>query len=457
MPEINELDRARRFVLKAYSGGPGAILRLSPAQLLLLGYLSYILLGWSLLSMPFAQEVPQAAIDTLFIATSAVSTTGLITVDPGTSFTFFGELVIIVLIQFGGLGYMTVSSLAVLGVQARLSGMREDCARATFSLPEGMSLKLFLRSVLIFTVLCEVLGAIILWRLFAAAGEENALWLGIFHAISAFCTAGFSLFSNSLEDYSNHTGVLLVVSALSIAGAMGFLVVVDMWRSLTGRVRHLGFTSKIILRVTGAFLLFGTLFTLAVEPSLAGLPPEEQVLSAFFQVMSASTTVGFNSVPLTGMILPVVAVLLFLMMIGASPAGTGGGIRTTTFAALLGLVRSTTRGRKAVTIDDRRLARARLQTATATLAYYLLVLFVAFVVLLVTERGHAFEVVLFETISAMGTVGLSLGLTGELSDVGKLALCVLMTAGRVGILTFGIAVSGEDETRAEKADNELVL
>ena len=443
--------------LKAMARFRIALFNMSPAKLLLTGYVSYMLIGWILLCLPFAQEVPVRAVDALFIATSAVSTTGLVTVDPGGSFTLFGEIVILLLIQAGGLGYMTIGSFATLAILGKLPGMRARAAKHAFNLPEGVKPKHFVVSVVVFTFTVEVIGAIALFAIFSANGEDGAVWLAIFHSVSAFCTAGFSLFSSSFEAYSGDVWLNIVIATLSILGAMGFLIVVDTWRTLTGQARWLGFSSKVIVRMTLAFLVVGTVVLFVVEPGIAALPPTERLLAAFFQTMTATTTVGFNTVPIGGMGAAALMLLFFLMIVGASPAGTGGGLKTTSFAALVGLVRSTLKGRDRVRFNKRVVPNDRLQLATASLAFYFALAGFAMFLLFLTEAGATFEVVMFEVISAMGTVGLSMGITGDLSDLGKLVIIVLMTAGRVGILTFGIAIASHDETRAEEADNELVL
>ena len=279
----------------------------------------------------------------------------------------------------------------------------------------------------------------------------------MFHAVSAFCTAGFSLNANSLEDFRSHVGVNAVISALSLLGGVGFLIVLDAWRRLTGRASHLGFTSKVILRMTLGIVLGGAAVLMAVEPTIAALPLPERLLTAFFQAMSATTTVGFNTHPIGGLAAASLIVFFFLMAVGASPAGTGGGMKTTTLAALIGVVRSTLKGRDEIRFAKRRIAPEKIQTASATLAYYLGVLMVAVLLLCVTEAGADFERILFEALSAMGTVGLSMGLTGQLSEVGKLIVIVLMFAGRVGLLTFGVAIAAQDETSEELQDNDLVL
>jgi len=427
-----------------------------PAKLLLFGYLSYIALGWILLALPIMQIQTVNALDSLFIATSAVSTTGLVTVDPGTSFTFGGQLVILILIQLGGLGYMTIGSFMVLTIQHRLGHARRRTTKAAFNLPDDIDPGAFIKSVLIFTLLVEAAGAIVLFAIFTANDIPNAVWQSIFHAISAFCTAGFSLFPNSLEDFANDPALNFTISILSILGAMGFLIVVDSWRTFSGRKKYLGFTTKVIVRLTVVMLAMGTFILFVAEPSLTARPPDERLMSAFFQTMSAATTVGFNTHPIGGLAPAVLMVMFFLMLIGASPAGTGGGLKTTSLAALIGLVRSTLKGRDQVRFFKRRVPLDKLQNAAAGLTYYMALLAAAMFVLLLTETAP-FEALMFEAISAMGTVGLSMGLTGDLSPLGKLVIIILMTAGRVGILTFGIALATADESRDEEADNTLVL
>ena len=211
-----------------------------------------------------------------------------------------------------------------------------------------------------------------------------------------------------------------------------------------------------ILRFTGTAILLGTLFVFLAEPEMAAMEPGTRLLNAFFQAMTAATTVGFNSVPIGAMAPAAILMLYGLMIFGASPSGTGGGLKVTTLAVLIGLIRSTLKRRDAVRLMKRPIPPARIAQASASFAYYFLVLGAALTILLLTETG-TFEAIVFEAISALGTVGLSMGLTGGLSDLGKLLVVLLMLMGRVGILTFGIAVVTRDEARHEEADNEVVL
>lgn len=431
--------------------------RVHPAKLILAGYLTYMLLGWAALNLPWSQANSVAPLDNLFIAVSAVSTTGLVTVDPGSSYTFLGELVILLLIQAGGIGYMTLGSFAMLAVAHHLTPLRDRITRAAFTLPDNVSTSNFISLVVIFTLIVEAIGAAFLYGFFLDAGVADAAWSAIFHSVSAFCTAGFSLNANSFESFRGHLGINSIISILSILGAMGFLIVWDLWRSLTIRAFSLSFTSKVILKMTLAFLLVGTGIIFVAEPGMASLPAGERLLASFFQTMTATTTVGFNTHPIGSLTPAILVVMYFLMAIGASPSGTGGGLKTTTFAAMLGLVRSMLRRRPEITFFGRMIAPARLHVAMASSAYFVMLLVPAVFVLCLVETEARFESILFEAISAIGTVGLSMGLTGTLSDVGKFVIILLMVAGRVGILTFGMAIASRDETPESVKDEDLLV
>ena len=415
--------------------------RAKPAKLLLFGYLSYIVAGWIALSFGFSQTEPLSALDTLFTAVSAVSTTGLTTIDTGTSYTFIGQIVVALLIQFGGIGYMTGSSFVFLSLRHHLSDTQEKTAKTAYSLPDSITPALFIRSVILFTFACEAVGAAVLYPILKAGGEANPLWSAIFHSVSAFCTAGFGLRSDSFSPYVANVPLNATLSILSILGAMGFIIVTDIFRRITGQSRHFGFTSKVIARMTFFLLVGGTLLIFVGEPSIAGMPAWERLQAAFFQAMSASTTVGFNTINIGGLSKATLVVLLVLMFIGASPAGTGGGLKTTCFAALVGLVRSTLKGRNSVRFFKRDVPPAQLQAATTSLACYCGALAVGVFLLGLSEPAADFDKLVFEAVSAIGTVGLSMGLTTELSAIGKLVIIALMIIGRLGVLTFGLATS----------------
>lgn len=425
-------------------------------RLVLAGYVSYVFAGWLVLCLPWSSSGDFSALDHLFTAMSAVSTTGLATLDPGTAYTPFGQAIILLLIQAGGIGYMTFSSFVVIAAANRLSDFRRKAASAAFALPSRFDVRTFIRHVIRFTLLCELAGAAALYWIFLRQDVPSPLWSAVFHSVSAFCTAGFSLFRSSFEAFRGHFWLNLVISALSLAGGIGFIVFLDVWDNLRGLRREILFTSKVILSVTFWILAAGTAYIFVAEPSIRSYPPSGRLLAAFFQVMTASTTVGFNTVPENGLSEGVLFLTIVLMAIGASPSGTGGGLKSTTVSALIGLVRSTLKGRTEISFLGRTIPPERVQIATSSLAYYMTVMGAALLMLTLSEQ-QPFLPLLFEAASALGTVGLSMGVTGSLTDLGKITVILLMMIGRVGFLTFGMAISTRDEEPSGSGDSELVI
>jgi len=419
--------------------GVEAWARLRPSQQLVLGFASYVAIGTAMLCLACMQRVPGAFIDHLFNVTSAVSTTGLTTISVADSYTFSGQVVLVVLFQLGGIGYMTLSSLAVLARGGRLSDVRRGVLAAGFSVPRYFVMQHFLVHVVVFTLACEALGTGVLWWRFAALGVDRPLWWAVFHSVSAFSTAGFSLSNSSLEPFAGDVGVNVTVGALSYLGAIGYIVAQDVWYSLKFRERMVTLTSKVILAMTGAVFVSGTLLLLAIEPGVHGMPLGERVMACAFQVMTASSTAGFNTVPIGSLSRATLLLVVVVMMIGASPSGTGGGIKTTTVSALIGTVVSVARGRARVVVLGREVPPARVLAAVAAATFYVSLLGLGVFGLCLTERGD-FLPLAFEAASALGTVGLSMGVTGELSIPGKVIVTALMFAGRCGPLTLGLAM-----------------
>ncbi|MCC9654601.1 TrkH family potassium uptake protein [Rhodopirellula halodulae] len=423
--------------------------RISPLKLLLIGYASYILLGWIGLSLPFAQAGDGvSAIDNLFTATSAVSTTGLATVGTPDSYSFFGEMFILVMIQLGGVGYMTTGSFILLMQRQTLPSTNEEIAKVAFSLPEGFSVKELVRNVIFFTAAIEIAGAIALYSVFQSQGVENAAWQAIFHSISAFCTAGFSLFPNGLESFQSDFWVNAIVATLSLCGAIGFLVFSDVARSFVKPETQRTLTTRIILRATFISVAAGWALLFLTEPSYQSLPTEQRLLSSGFQAMTALTTVGFNTSPIGELALGPTFLMLLLMIMGASPSGTGGGLKSTSVSAAIATTISTLKGRDKVTFWGCEVPAYRLSLAFASLVFYVGIFFTGGFLLLLLQDTNKFEDVVFEAASALGTVGLSRGLTGELTPLGKIVVIALMFIGRVGPITFGLALaSGWDGFR----------
>lgn len=398
---------------------------LHPAKLALLGYLSYVLLGWLVLCSPFLQRGEGVkTLDNLFIATSAVSTTGLVTVSVSDSYNLLGQAVVLLLIQLGGIGYMTFGSFVILSRKKELSAERSDVGQTVFSLPKSFRIDKFIRSVVVFTVVIESCGALALYPIFRNAGDPDAAWSAIFHSVSSFCTAGFSLYNNSFEAYAGNFWLNAVIATLSYFGALGFIVCVDYWRMFRGKVRQVTLTSKIILWSTLWLTATGTVLILLSEPSIQAKPLEEKLIAAFFQAMTSMTTVGFNTINMSSLSRATLLVLTVLMVIGASPSGTGGGLKSTSFSALIGVMRSALRGEREVRFWGRVVPMERVWMAMAAIGFYLFLLVAGTYMLELTE-SFEFEQTLFEAASALGTVGLSTGITSSLSVIGKLVIVLL--------------------------------
>lgn len=403
----------------------------NPFQNIVLGFLSYVLIGVLLISLPIAQKIPVSLIDNLFNVTSAMSTTGLTTGNISVLYTPFGKLVLLGLIQLGAIGYMTLTSFFILSRSDKISTYRIKILCAEFTMPEFFEIKKFIKNVIIFTVLIEFIGSMLLWLFFSQAGVEKPLWSAIFHSVSSFATAGFSIYGDSLIRFQDNFAINAVIIFLCYTGSIGFIVPMDVYRRLKGESKEITFTTKIILVITALIAVFGTLIYMLSADSTA--------LIALFQVMSASTTSGYNTVDLSKLPNAALFVLIFAMVIGASPSGTGGGIKTTSFSALLGIITSVVRGHpERITFLKHIIPTNRVMTAAAVASSYILILFCSTLLMCLVEN-QSFIALCFETASALGTVGLSLGITPELTEIGKVILTITMFLGRIGPLTLGIA------------------
>lgn len=428
----------------------------SPQQNLFYGFLSYVVIGFLVLCIPWLENTDVPVLDHLFTAVSAVSTTGLVTVDIMQTYNFFGQLVIMILIQLGGIGYLTFTTFLILSTTRKMTHWHKRLLKSEFTLPSSIKMKDFLKSVILFTLVMELLGTVLF---FIAFKQEDytffeALWLSAFHSVSTFCTAGFSLFNSGFIDYVDSTYVNFIISFLAIAGSLGFIVVTDFVLWFKDRKHRLSFTTKIVIVGTLCLLTFGFIFFYFFEPVIAQLDGKARWLAAFFQSMTAMTTVGFNTVDFGGFVLPMILVTIFLMYTGASPSGTAGGVKITTLTAVFAIMKSRIRGSKKIIFFGRVIPFERLYIATSSFIFYTSLLFLGTFLLSFTEDIH-FEKILFEAASALGTVGLSTGVTGDLSDWGKGIIIVLMFIGRLGVLTFGLAIWSKRVLNEEKTVEEV--
>lgn len=417
----------------------GNIAQKNPILILISVYSLIAIAGFLFLCLPFSQKVPVSLIDHLFIATSAVSTTGLTSVSVCDSYTFLGQIVILLLIQIGGLHYMSFGSMVMLMGRKKLSKFHEDLVKTDFGLPDDFDIYEFTRSVILFSLLVEAIGAAFLYVIFRQSGVEQPLWNAIFHSISAFCTAGFSLFNNSFENFVSHPLLNIVICALSILGAVGFIVVTDYWQVLTKKKVEVTLTTKIIMVFTVSVIAAGTVLLLLSDSLLSDVAWADKFWICLFQSMSAMTTVGFNTFPVQQMSHSALYLMVILMLVGASPAGTGGGIKSTTVVAVMVQMVSTLRGKRNVTFLGHQIPPYRLRLAAASFTFYI-VLLAGGTYLLNVVDGHSVFEVIFEAASALGTVGLSMGITGTLSFMGKLVVILMMMLGRIGPLSIGLAM-----------------
>ena len=430
--------------------------RLKPAQIVLLSFSGVILLGTFLLLLPVSAADGKVIsfVDALFISTSAVCVTGLSTISVGTTFSVFGQLIVLGLIQIGGLSIMTLyaSMTILLGRSLRMKDriLMQDLHDAD-SLEDLFQVVI---DIIKYTFAIELWGAIVLAIGFTFEGFEfgQALYQGFFHSISAFCNAGFSLFDNSLESFSTNSLINFTVMALITLGGLGFIVLKELKSSLVKgfSFNRLGLHTRVVLvtsaLLTGSaavFIFFGEFLHAFDTYSLW-----DKIQISLFQSVTLRTA-GFNTVPLGGLHTYTLYFMTLLMFIGGSPGSTAGGIKTTTLAILMQSIVSTLKNKKKVEIFDRTISSPIVVRATA-ITFISIVITSLFVLLLMRlEPDQNFLTIIFEVMSAGGTVGLSLGLTSFLSFAGKLAICFVMFIGRIGPLTLILAIGQQDKDKGK--------
>ncbi|MBU7026339.1 MAG: hypothetical protein HXS48_05305 [Theionarchaea archaeon] len=434
--------------------------KVTPIQVLVMGYVVVIVVGSLILQLPAASSDgnSQEYIDALFTATSAVSTTGLIVVDTGTFYSGVGQAVILLLFQIGGLGYMAFVVLMVYALGRKLSLVSAVTLKESLSGVTLGNMKKYLKAVFMFTFVFEGLGALFLtgyWLNHFSLSES--VWLGVFHSVSAFCTAGFSLFSDSLILYQTSLFVTVVLCTLSIAGGVGFIILTDIRDVITRRMKNirpcqLSIHSKLGLLATVILVGMGILVIFLSED----LPLRERLFVSAFQSVSASTTTGFNSIDIGGLSATSLVVIIVLMAIGASPGGSGGGIKVTTFGVVVLSVWAVVRGREDVNVFGRRILPDTIRKSFSIGFMGILWVVAVVMVLTVTEKV-VFLNILFEVVSALGTVGLSMGITSGLTGMGKFLVIVTMVIGRIGPLALAFSLLGEPESVQYKYAEEEVF
>jgi trk system potassium uptake protein TrkH len=410
-----------------------------PEEWLVFGFLGIILLGTLLLALPVATKDGHSIglLDSLFTATSAVCVTGLVAVDTGTTFSLFGQAVLLVLIQVGGLGFMVFATRVMMMLGRRISIKNRLLIRESMNGASLSNLGTLARRYLLLALGIEAVGAALLAiRFVPMFGLRRGAWFAVFHAVSAFCNAGFDLFGgfSSLTGFAADPLVLLTVAALIVLGGLGFSVILDVLRSRQG-LKNLSLHTRIVLTFTLALLLAGTAFYTLVERGRL------DVFNAFFQSVTMRTA-GFNSVDLSAFTDSSKLFSSLLMMVGASPASTGGGMKTTTVAVVALLIFSVVKGDDGVNAARRRISADTVRRALAVVALFLTMLTLGTLSLSILENGRfSLADILFECSSAMGTVGVSAIGTPNLCPVSRALLMPMMFLGRVGPLTLAVAVA----------------
>ncbi|AMA09858.1 MULTISPECIES: TrkH family potassium uptake protein [Cyanophyceae] len=439
------------------------------ARTICLGFLGAILLGTLLLMLPFSTASGEwnSPLVALFTSTSAVCVTGLIVVDTGTAFSNFGQGVILLLIQLGGLGYMTLSTFLMLLLGRRFDLAQKFAIKESFDQPYNQGTRNLIRSIIATTLIGELTGIFLLFGRFSRDFDPGeGLWLAIFHSISAWNNAGFSLFADSLVGYQNSLLVNGAISGLIIFGGIGYEAIIEMYLWLRHRLQRksrrftFSLNFEVVTSTTFWLLGLGTVAFLFVEwanpTTFAGMSWGDKAIAAWFQSVTTRTA-GFNSIDIGKLSTAGLFITMGLMFIGASPSGTGGGIKTTTINILANCTKSVLYGQTRVTVFDREIAQSIVFKAIAVVFGSATVITIATAIISISNPEIELIAILFEVISAFATVGLSTGITASLSAVGQLTLIATMYCGRVGVLLLMSAIVGEITPRRISYPEENLL
>lgn len=440
------------------------------SQKICFGFLAVISVGTILLMMPFSTATGtwNDPIVALFTATSAVCVTGLAVVDTGTDFSFWGQLWIMLLAQVGGLGYMTFTTFLIMLTGRRFNLRHKIAIQQSLDRRQMQGSGQIIRSIIATTLFFEITGVFLLLLVFVPDfGWDKGIWLAIFHSVSAWNNAGFGLFSNSLVDYNSSAILVLTISGLIIFGGIGYQVILEMFFWLHNRFsktpRHivLSLDYKVATSTTIFLILLGTVAFFFVEiknaNTLGNFNFRSQLLAALFQSVTTRTA-GFNSIDIGSMTTTGLFITIAFMFIGASPGGTGGGMKTTTLRVLSSSTKSILQGKEEVLLYERRIAVNLILKAIGVVVGSVTAVIISTILISITDPKFDFIQILFEVVSAYATVGLSTGITSNISIWGKLILILTMYMGRVGVLLLMSAVLGDPKpSRIHYPEEDLLV
>lgn len=437
--------------------------KMDAVRILALGFLGVIFAGGTLLSLPISSVDGQFTnfLDSLFTATSATCVTGLVTIDTGTHWSTFGQVIIMLLIETGGLGFMSIATFAAILFGKKITLRERLVMQESMNTFNIQGLVKMVKYVVGFTLLFQLIGALAFATQFIPEhGIAKGIFFSVFHSVSAFCNAGFDLNGNfnSVVAYSGNWVVLLTISILIIIGGLGFAVILEIFNYRNAK--RVSTHTKLVLLVTTVLLVGGTLVMFLLEyknPNTIGnMSLGDKIVNSFFASVSPRTA-GFNSVPTDKMTIAGIFTTIILMFIGGSPGSTAGGLKTTTLGIIIVTVVCVIRGREDTEVFGRRVSKELVYKAFALLMIGLsLVLFVT-MVLTITEPGKSFLFLLYETVSAFGTVGLTAGITPGLSTIGKIIIMSTMYCGRVGTLTVLLALAHNKKRKGYKYPEGKIL
>lgn len=432
---------------------------LSTTQIILLSFFLTILLGSILLAMPISSANGQAVpyIDALFTATTSTCVTGLVTLPTVSTWSVFGQIVILILIQAGGLGIVTIMSGLMILLNKKMGVGDRLLIQDSFNLNTMAGLVKFVKNVVFGTLLIEGIGAVLYMFVFVPEFGSRGIWISVFNSVSAFCNAGIDVIAeNSLCNYATNPLINIVTSALIILGGLGYIVWWDVLRVIKTRsaknkkiFRHLTLHSKIAITVTFGLILVGALLIFAFEyanPATVGdMSLFDKIQVSLFQSVTTRTA-GFASVPQENLTNPSSFVSLILMMIGGSPVGTAGGIKTVTVSVLICSAIATIRNRNRATLFNRCISEGSVKKAVAVVVTFITICNVSAILLMAVSNAPMLDVV-YEAVSATATVGLSRNLTASLNLLGKLIIIVTMYFGRVGPISLAVALASKNESQ----------
>jgi len=439
-----------------------------PVQVLVGSFLGMILLGTAVLMLPECHAPGHSIglLDALFTSTSAVCVTGLIVVDTATAWTRVGQSVILILLQLGGIGIVTFGALFALLLGQKISWRQRALLKEQYGQATVANILNIIPIVAGVTLVIELLGAICLLPVFIPEyGTAEGIWHSVFQAVSAFCNAGFSTFSDSLERYTGNYWINGIICILIIIGGLGFPVIAE-FMERRGRRKRLSLHSRVVLWSSSVLIILGALILFVIQtgydPDFNEMPMHSRILASLFQSITARTA-GFNTIRIGAIAPASLMVLQFLMIIGGSPSGTAGGIKTTTFVASLAAIRSVLKGETDAKIMDRRLISDVARRALVLVVLALMTIGGALLVLIltgwdiVTESGIDYFLQLsFEAVSAFGTVGLSTGITPDLTTGQRIVIIVLMFIGRLGPMTFALALASPKVEQVKFPETQLL-